>query len=89
MSPTPDRLPPGPPLPGVIQTVAWGLRPLRLFAACRRRYGPTFTIRFYDGSPIVVVSEPDDIRALFALGPDQFQAGNADVLELELFRHVE
>src|SRR5438270_10343928 len=78
-----DGLPPGPPLPGVVQTVAWGVRPISFFDACRRRYGPTFTIRFYDGSPIVVLSEPEDLRALFALGPHQFEAGrdNADILE--------
>src|SRR5438309_211260 len=78
-----ETLPPGPPLPGAVQTVAWGLRPWRFLAACRRRYGSTFTIRFYDGSPIVVVSEPDDVRAVFALGADEFEAGtdSAELLE--------
>src|SRR2546421_658214 len=70
----PGGLPAGPPLPGVVQTVAWGVRPLRFFGAGRRRYGPTFTMRFYDGTPIVVVSEPDDILALFALGASVFGA---------------
>jgi cytochrome P450 len=79
---TEATLPPGPPLPGVVQTVAWGLRPWRFFEACRRRYGPTFTIRFFDGTPIVVLSEPDDIRAVFALSADEFEANrNAEVLE--------
>ena len=82
IAPTTTALPPGPPLPGAVQTVAWGLRPWRFFAACRRRYGPTFTIRFFDGTPIVVVSEPDDIRALFALSGDQFEASrNSELLE--------
>jgi cytochrome P450 family 135 len=78
-----DTLPSGPPLPGVVQTLAWGVRPVAFFERCRRRYGPTFTLRFYDGRPIVVVSRPEDVRALFALGPDQFVTGadNADMLE--------
>ncbi len=78
-----SELPPGPRLPGTIQTLAYGLRPLAYFDAMRRRFGPTFTIRFYDGEPIVVCTEPDDLRALFALGPDEFDAGvgNVDVLE--------
>ena len=80
-----DTLPSGPPVPGLVQTVAWGLRPQSFFNACRRRYGPTFTMRFYDGTPIVVVSEPDDIRALFALGPDEFEAGSAAAEVLEPF----
>jgi cytochrome P450 family 135 len=79
---TEPTLPPGPPLPGAVQTVAWGLRPWRFFDACRRRYGSTFTIRFYDGTPIVVLSNPDDIRAVFALGGDEFEANrNSEVLE--------
>src|SRR6476469_8817187 len=85
-----DTLPSGPPLPGVVQTVAWGLRPQPFFEACRRRYGPTFTMRFYDGSDIVIISKHDDIRALFALTGDEFETGqdNADMLEPFLGRRT-
>jgi cytochrome P450 family 135 len=78
-----DTFPPGPPLPAVVQTLAWGVRPVAFFERCRRRYGPTFTMRFYDGRPVVVVSRPEDVRALFALSADQFVTGadNADILE--------
>jgi cytochrome P450 family 135 len=77
------RLPAGPRLPGFVQTGAWGLRPFRFFDACRRRFGPTFTVRFYDGRPIVVASLPADLRTVFALGADEVEvgAGNADILE--------
>ena len=78
-----DTLPSGPPLPGVVQTLAWGVRPQSFFNACRRRYGPTFTMRFYDGTDVVVLSRPEDIRAVFALNADEFETGrdNADMLE--------
>ena len=77
------QLPPGPRLPGFIQIAAWGLRPFQFFDACRRWFGPTFTIRFYDGRPIVVVSLPADLKTVFALGGDEVEvgAGNADILE--------
>jgi cytochrome P450 len=67
----------------VVQTLAWGLRPQSFFERCRRRYGATFTMCFYDGSDIVVLSRPEDIRALFALTADQFETGqdNAEMLE--------
>src|SRR5438270_1723570 len=85
-----DTLPSSPPLPGVVQTVAWGLRPQSFFNACRRRYGPTFTMRFFDGTDIVVLSKPEDIRALFALTADEFETGrdNADILEPFLGRRT-
>jgi cytochrome P450 len=77
------RLPPGPHLSGFIQTVAWGLRPFRFFDACRRRFGPTFTIHLYDRRPVVVVSLPADIKTVFALTAEEVEvgAGNADILE--------
>jgi cytochrome P450 len=77
------RLPRGPRLPWFVQTMAWGLRPFRFFDACRRRFGPTFTIRLYDRRPVVVVSLPADIKAVFALAAEEVEvgAGNADILE--------
>jgi cytochrome P450 len=77
-----SALPPGPPLPAAVQMLAWGLRPWRFLDVCRRRYGNTFTIRFPDGIPNVVISEPDDLRALFALRSDQFEVSrNSELLE--------
>jgi len=81
----PNVLPPGPPLPGVLQTLAWGLRPVSFFEACRKRYGPTFTFHLYDGRPIVVISKAEDVKALLALGADEFECGSQQAEMLEPF----
>jgi cytochrome P450 len=76
-----SALPPGPAWPRAVQTVAWGLRPQQFFAACRRRFGDTFTIRFYDGRQLVVVSRPDDVRAVFGLRAGEFGVTDPEILE--------
>jgi cytochrome P450 len=42
---------------------------------CRRRYGPTFTLRFVGGRDLVFVSAPDDVKAVFT-DAETFQAAN-------------
>lgn len=70
-------LPPGPSAPPLLQTWAWIRRPLRLLATCARDFGPTFTLRVVGGRTFVVVSHPDDVRAVFT-GGDLFLGGAAN-----------
>jgi cytochrome P450 len=51
-------LPPGPPLPSLVQTLLWLALPTRYLEWCGRRYGEVFTMRLAPGPPIVMCSEP-------------------------------
>jgi cytochrome P450 len=75
-----SELPPGPRLPYWLQTLlVWGhTEPFLRW--CRRRYGPTFTVRAYPSKRAVYLTEPDDLRATFAADPDVLRAGEANAI---------
>lgn len=52
----------------------------RLLAACRRRYGSTFTLRANGVDTLVYVTDQADIKAMFAGDPAVFHAGEANSL---------
>jgi cytochrome P450 len=59
-------LPAGPTEPPVLQTVRWLVRPISFLEACRRRFGDAFSVRFLGfESPMVMLSDPEAIRALY------------------------
>ncbi len=59
-------LPAGPTEPPAIQTLRWVFRPLAFMESARRRYGDTFSVRFMGfESPMVMLSDPETIRALY------------------------
>jgi cytochrome P450 len=59
-------LPPGPAQHPAIQSARWLLRPISFMEACRRRFGEAFSVRFLGFStPMVMVSDPEAIRALY------------------------
>jgi cytochrome P450 len=59
-------LPDGPREPPVVQTARWLLRPISFLEACRRRHGDVFSVRFLGfQTPLVMLSDPDAIRALY------------------------
>ncbi len=62
-----EGLPPGPPLPRILQGLCFFRHPLELFAECARRYGECFTLNLpsFPG-PIVFVSRPEVVRAVFS-----------------------
>jgi cytochrome P450 len=70
----PHALPPGLPLPSFVQTAIWVRRPTEMLDHCRRRYGPTFTVRL-PPRPIVFFSEPSAIKQIFAARGDEMHAG--------------
>jgi cytochrome P450 len=50
----------------MMQTARWLLRPISFLESCRRRYGDTFSVRFLGFStPMVMLSDPDAIKALY------------------------
>jgi cytochrome P450 len=76
-------LPPGPPEPAAIQMTEWIVRPTALLRRCHARYGEPFTLRIgWSDAPMVLISEPADIKRVFAAGPEELQGGaSSTVLE--------
>ena len=61
-----SALPPGPAEPPVVQTLRWLLRPISFMESCRRRFGDAFSVSFLGfQTPMVMLSDPEAIRALY------------------------
>src|SRR4051812_27471457 len=69
-------LPPGPPEPAIAQTVEWIVKPTDLLRRASARYGDTFTLNtvWYD-APLVCISDPSEVQAVYKAGPDILQGG--------------
>jgi cytochrome P450 len=52
----------------------------RFVAACRRRYGKVFTIRAAMTPPMVYLTDPAEIKKVFAGDPSVFHAGEANAM---------
>jgi cytochrome P450 family 135 len=69
-------LPPGPSTPSAVQTWEWLARPTALLRRCAARYGEPFTLRTaWTDAPMVVVSDPAAVRAVFTAPVDVAIAG--------------
>src|SRR5215212_9143702 len=74
-------LPPGPREPAAIQMSEWIVRPTALLRRCHARYGEPFTLRIgWSDAPMVLVSDPADIKRIFAAGPDQLRGGESSTV---------
>jgi cytochrome P450 len=70
-----SALPPSPPLPDTIQTLACRWMPLTFFKWCHRYYGDSFTIYPVGLEPVVFLSRPEDIRAVLGASPSVLHPG--------------
>ncbi|WP_078314694.1 cytochrome P450 [Mycobacterium sp. D16Q16] len=70
-------LPPGPPLPLVVQSVLMAAYGLRFLAGCQRRYGNVFTLRIPLSGKVVYLANPADIKTVYAGDPRVFHSGEA------------
>jgi cytochrome P450 family 135 len=77
---TSTSLPPGPPLPTVLQGLALQYRPVRFMGWCIRRYGDTFTLRL-PMQPTVWTADPVLARQITTLSPEVAAAGEAASIE--------
>ncbi len=69
--PPAEALPAGPKLPPLALTVVWALAPTWVMDRCARRYGDAFTLTFGpSGRKLVMLSEPDAVKAVFTAPPD-------------------
>jgi cytochrome P450 family 135 len=77
MSP-PKGLPPGPRLPGAVQTVQWMYRPIEFMERCRARYGPIFSLRLGPASNVFVIADPLAAKQVLTADPEHFRAGDTN-----------
>ncbi len=60
------QLPPGPRMPGAMQSLAIWTRRNAFFERCRARYGKRFTIRYrVPTEPYVVITDPEEVKQVF------------------------
>jgi cytochrome P450 family 135 len=79
------QLPPGPSAPAAVQTAEWIARPTVLLRRSAARHGEPFTLRtLWADAPMVLVSDPDTIKRVYAAPEDQL-AGGASSTVLEPF----
>ena len=75
-------LPPEPSWSPLQQTLRWSLRPLAFMRECHRRYGDAFSVRFLGlEKPMVMISEPAAIRALYTESTNGLPPGRNIILE--------
>ena len=81
-------LPPGPRMPVLLQTLGTWTRPMAFLERSRRRYGGRFTVRLIGQPPMVMISDPQEIKEIFQAPPDVLHPGEgARILEPLVGRH--
>src|SRR5262249_19069546 len=81
-------------------TIGYWSRPTAFLERARRRYGSRFTVRLIGQDPIVVISDPEEIRGLTTAPPDVLHPGEGgkviepvvgptSVIVLDEHRHLE
>ena len=68
-------LPPGPTQLSAVQLWRWLWEPLSYLEECRARFGETFTLRIPGMPPLVILTNPEHIRDVFAANGDDMHAG--------------
>jgi len=69
------KLPEGPRTPSVWQSLAWQTRPIPYLERCRARFGKTFTLDLLGIDPFVMMSDPEDVKAVFTAPPEVLHSG--------------
>jgi cytochrome P450 len=80
MSATAEKLPPGPPLPRVLQTAGFLFAGPRFLEACRRRYGSAVTFSTLFDQRFVMLFDPALVKEVFRGSKEQLHAGEANAL---------
>jgi len=75
-------LPPGPTTSPIRQTLRWAFRPIPFMQDCRERYGEAFSVKFIGfRTPMVMVSDPQVVKALYTERANGLPPGRNFVLE--------
>jgi cytochrome P450 len=71
-----QRLPPGPRVPALVQTLLWASVPTWFMKSCERRLGEIFTLTFWpSGMQLVMVSDPETVKTVFTAPPEVAPSG--------------
>ena len=71
-------LPPGPKAPQALQTIEWIVRPTAFLRRAQARHGEPFTIHTaWSDAPMVLTSDPDEIKRVYGAPPDVLQGGDS------------
>jgi cytochrome P450 len=73
-------LPPGTRLPRLAQSALWAVYPGALSRYCKRRFGPTFTLRPLGIGDVVVLTQPETIKEVFTGDREVLRAGEANAV---------
>lgn len=68
-------LPPGPTAPTPWMLLRWMREPVAVLEECRARYGETFTLRIGVMPPMVILSNPEHVREVFASAGEDMHGG--------------
>jgi cytochrome P450 len=71
-------MPPGPPLPRLLQTLGFIFAPAPFLDACRRRYGDVVTMGTLFDPKFVMVFDPEVVKQVFRGPHEQLRAGEAN-----------
>jgi cytochrome P450 len=75
-------------MPVALQTLGTWTRPTAFLERSRRRYGRRFTVRLIGQPPMVMISDPQEIKEIFQAPPEVLHPGEgARILEPLLGRH--
>jgi cytochrome P450 len=75
-------LPPEPNSSPLVQTLRWAFRPLPFMQECRQKFGGSFSLRFLSFErPMVLISDPEAIKALYSERSNGLPPGRNVVLE--------
>jgi cytochrome P450 len=74
------HLPPGPPIPRLLQTAGFIFAGPRFLEACRRRYGSAVTFRTLFDDQFVMLFDPALVKEVFQGSAQQLHAGEANAL---------
>jgi cytochrome P450 len=78
----PVALPPEPSSPPLVQMLRWAFRPIAFMEDCRRRFGDSFSVRFLGFErPMVLISDPEAIKALYREREHGLPPGRNAILE--------
>jgi cytochrome P450 len=65
-----------------VQTLRWMLRPISFLESCRRRFGDAFSVSFLGfQTPMVMLSDPEAIRALYSVPGHTMPPGRTATLQ--------
>jgi cytochrome P450 len=67
-------------MPAALQTIGWWNRPVGYAEHLRARYGKTFSMRLLGQPPSVILTDPEDVKALLTAPPDVLHPGEGAVL---------